>query len=91
MVLINTLVAGLLLGPGVLSAAVPQYNSARTVRRQVAAPSTLKPIRLSQLDSVLSGRPVKRDTDSAGFALTDKEKLIYGLAGMYTGLGHWNF
>lgn len=104
MVLINTLVSGLLLGSGVLSAAVPRHISARTtvnknqidsllgtiigeptpenVRRQVAEHSILKPIRLSQLNSFLSGRPAKRSsTDSAGFELTDKEKLIYGLAG----------
>lgn len=102
MVLINALVAGLFLGPGVLSASIPRHISARTavsknnvnpplgdvfieytpknVRRQVAAHSILKPIKLSQLNSLLSGR-AKRDTDSAGFVLTDKEKLVYGIAG----------
>lgn len=113
MVLINALIAGLLLGPGVLSASVPRHISARTavsknqvnpllsgvfaehppknVRRRVAAHSTLKPIKLSQLNSLLSGRAAKRDTDSAGFALTDKEKLVYGMAGgMYRVLDHWH-
>lgn len=54
-----------------------------TVRRQVATESVLKPIKLSQLNAITNGARVRRDaaSDSAGFALTDKEKLVYGLAG----------
>lgn len=106
MVLINALVAGMLLGQGVLGAAVPRDISARTVldknqvdsflntiigkraapklaRRQIASESILKPIKLCQLDAIANGGLVKRDaaSDSAGFELTDKEKLVFGLAG----------
>lgn len=113
MVFINALVAGLLLGPGVLGASISARTAVsknnvnpslgaivaeyvpKNVRRQVAAHSTLKPIKLSQLDSLLSGRAAKRDTDSApaGFVLTDKEKLVYGLAGGMYSLqfpDHWH-
>lgn len=100
MVFINALVAGLLLGPGVLGASISARTAVskntvnpslgavipKNVRRQVAAHSTLKPIKLSQLDSLLGGRATKRtDSAPAGFVLTDKEKLVYGLAGgMYS-------
>lgn len=79
MVLITSLLASLLLAPTALGAAVPR--AAAAARRQVTPHPTLRPIRAAQLDALMGNRVAQPDTEADGFGLTQKEELLYGLAG----------
>lgn len=88
MVMISPLLAGLLLAPAALGAAVPRCLPAQHARREVAAPPTsrptLRPIRPAQLGALMGARTAANREADAGFVLTDKEELLYGLAaGVY--------
>lgn len=55
------------------------------MRRQEGVQFKVKPIKFPQFAEIFGSdnrdTAVKRNAASAGFALTDKERLIYGLAG----------
>lgn len=85
MVLITSLLASLLLAPTALGAAVPRAAAPAPVRRQVTPHPTLRPIRAAELGALMGSRVARRDVEADGFELTQKEELLYGLAG-----GAWN-